>query len=59
MKVGRTSKAEMDRCEAVALEKALMSFLHTYDKDHRFQGVGCLWNAPDLAGMLTNGRTIS
>ncbi len=43
-KLDITSKAEMDRCEAVALEKAFDVFLHTYDKDHRFR-------VSDICGM--------
>lgn len=43
-KLDITSKAEMDRLEAMALEKAFDVFLHTYDKGHRF-------TASDICGM--------
>lgn len=35
-RLGITSKAEMDRVEALALEKAVDGFLHTFNKKHRF-----------------------
>ncbi len=35
-KLGITSKTEMDRVEALALEKAIDGFLHNFDKQHRF-----------------------
>jgi len=35
-KLGIASKAEMDRLEALALEKATDSFVRSYDKRHRF-----------------------
>lgn len=43
-KLDVTSKAEMDRFEAMALEKAFDFFLHTNDKGHRF-------TVPDICGM--------
>ena len=35
-KLGITSKAEMDRVEALALEKSFDGFLHSFDKSRRF-----------------------
>jgi hypothetical protein len=43
-KVGVTSKTDMDRLEALALENAFDIFLHTYDKGHRF-------TVSDICGM--------
>jgi cell filamentation protein len=38
-KLGITSKAEMNRVEALALEKSFDGFLHVFDKKHRFTSV--------------------
>jgi fido (protein-threonine AMPylation protein) len=43
-KLGITSPKEMDRAEALALEKAFDKLLHSYDKKHRF-------SAPDICAM--------
>ena len=42
-KLGITSKAEMDRAEALALERAVDLFVRTYDKGHRFTVSDIRW----------------